>query len=290
VHLSLKRRRVWSLIFSIISFTLIISGQSPTRISGTVSDPAGTPIAAATVSLINARQTVLQSTPTNGQGEFLLTGVSPGTYELLVTANPANYGFAAKRVPVMVTAAGVVPLRITLGVAGLTAEVTVTAEIGTVQSLDQTSQQVNVIEESRLGQRAKAVTAQIAQEEPGLQLQRTSPTIGAIFVRGVTGAKVVNYIDGIRFSNSAARGGINSFFNLNDVSNLRAVEVIRGPNSAQFGSDSIGGSVQMISRVPLFSSGSGEVHGQFGQHYNSADHSFGGTHWRHSERGSWRCW
>ena len=276
MHLSLKRRRVWSLLFSIISFTLLINGQNPTRISGTVSDPAGTPIAGVTVSLINARQTVLQSTQTNGQGEFLLTGVSPGTYELLVTASPANYGFAAKRVPVTVTAAGVVPLRITLGVAGLTAEVTVTAEIGTVQSLDQTSQQVNVIEEGRLGQRAKAVTAQIAQEEPGLQLQRTSPTIGAIFVRGVTGAKVVNYIDGIRFSNSAARGGINSFFNLNDVSNLRAVEVIRGPNSAQFGSDSIGGSVQMISRVPLFSSGAGEVHGQFGQHYNSADHSFGG--------------
>ena len=164
MHLSLKRRRVWSLLFSIISFSLLISGQSPTRISGTVSDPAGTPIAAATVSLINARQTVRQSTQTNGQGEFQLTGISPGTYELLVTASPANYGFAAKRVPVMVTAAGVVPLRITLGVAELTAEVTVTAEIGTVQSLDQTSQQVNVIEESRLGQRAKSVTAQIAQE------------------------------------------------------------------------------------------------------------------------------
>jgi outer membrane cobalamin receptor len=118
-----------------------------------------------------------------------------------------------------VTATGIDPVRITLGPAGLTAEVTVTAEIGTVQSLDQTSQQVNVIEEDTLGQRAKAVTAQIAQDEPGLQLQRTSPTIGAIFVRGLTGAKVVSYVDGIRFSNAAARGGINSFFNLNDVSN-----------------------------------------------------------------------
>ena len=250
-----------------------IDRQNIDRIEGTIRDATGSPIGRAAVSLINARQTPLQTTETDAQGKFTLSRPTPGTYELMVSA---GRGFAPKRIPVTVTAAGAQPLQITLGVAGLTAEVTVTAEISTVQSLDQTSQQVNVIEENRLNQRAKAVTAQIAQEEPGLQLQRTSPTIGAIFVRGVTGAKVVNYIDGIRFSNSAARGGINSFFNLNDVSNLRAVEVIRGPNSAQFGSDSIGGSVQMISRVPLFSSGSGEVHGQFGQHYNSVDHSFGG--------------
>lgn len=261
-----------SLLLIILSSSISFS-QNHSGIAGTVRDAAGAPIAGVTVSLLNARQTVLQSTVTGIAGEFALPGVAPGTYELLVSG---NRGFAPKRVPVAVTATGVPPVRITLGVAGLTAEVTVTAEIGTVQSLDQTSQQVNVIEEEELGRRAKAVTAQIAQDEPGLQLQRTSPTIGAIAVRGVTGAKVVSYVDGIRFSNAAARGGINTFFNLNDVSNLRAVEVIRGPNSAQYGSDSIGGSVQLISRVPLFTSGAREVHGQLGQHYNSADHSFGG--------------
>lgn len=264
--------------FLIILLSSIGFGQNPVNtskgisIEGSVRDAAGSAIGQATISLLNARQTVLQTVQTDQQGQFVLSGVAPGTYELRVSG---GRGFALKRIPVTVTATGLDPVQITLGPAGLTAEVTVTAEIGTVQALDQTSQQVNVIEEDALGQRAKAVTAQIAQDEPGLQLQRTSPTIGAIFVRGLTGAKVVSYVDGIRFSNAAARGGINSFFNLNDVSNLRAVEVIRGPNSAQYGSDSIGGSVQLISRVPLFTRGPREIHGQFGQHYNSADHSFG---------------
>ncbi|MEY3284312.1 MAG: hypothetical protein RIR86_2325 [Acidobacteriota bacterium] len=263
----------------IISISSTCFGQNPVKanlartIAGTVRDAAGSAIGQVSISLLNARQAVLQTAQTDRQGEFVFSGVAPGTYELLVSG---GRGFAQKRVPVTVTAAGPIPVQIILGPAGLTAEVTVTAEIGTVQALDQTSQQVNVIEEDELNRRAKAVTAQIAQDEPGLQLQRTSPTIGAIFVRGLTGAKVVSYIDGIRFSNAAARGGINSFFNLNDVSNLRAVEVIRGPNSAQYGSDSIGGSLQLISRVPLFTGGGREVHGQFGQHYNSADHSFGG--------------
>ncbi len=278
MHLFNTGRWLQFSFFLIILLSSIGSGQNPANsskansIEGSVRDAAGAAIAKAPVSLLNARQTVLQTVQTDQQGQFVLRGVAPGTYELLVSG---GRGFALKRIPVTVTATEIDPLRITLGPAGLTAEVTVTAEIGTVQALDQTSQQVNVIEEDELGRRAKAVTAQIAQDEPGLQLQRTSPTIGAIFVRGLTGAKVVSYVDGIRFSNAAARGGINSFFNLNDVSNLRAVEVIRGPNSAQYGSDSIGGSVQLISRVPLFTGGGREFHGQFGQHYNSADHSFG---------------
>ena len=267
------RKLFYSIILA-LALTPIGFGQGGASIEGVVRDADGSAIGQVTVSLLNARQTVLLTAQTDGDGRFALRGVvPPGSYELLISG---GRGFALKRVPVKVTTGGVAPVEITLGLAGLTAEVTVTAEIGTVQALDQTSQQVNVIEEGELGQRARAVTAQIAQDEPGLQLQRTSPTIGAIFVRGLTGAKVVSYIDGIRFSNAAARGGINSFFNLNDISNLRAVEVIRGPNSAQYGSDSLGGSVQMISRVPLFASAGREVHGQFGQQYNSADHSFGG--------------
>ncbi|MBK7598051.1 MAG: TonB-dependent receptor [Acidobacteria bacterium] len=261
-------------LFFLLILAISINGQNAGSISGVVKDTTGAAVAQATVSLLNARQAAIDTTRTNEQGEFTLRGAAPGTYELYIIS---RRGFAPKRMAVTVGSGGIAQFEIVLGAEMLTAEVTVTAEIGVVQSLDQTTQQVNVIDENKLEQRAKAVLAQIGQEEPGLQLQRTSPSIGAIFVRGVTGAKVVNYVDGIRFSTSTARGGINSFFNLNDTSNLRAVEVIRGPNSAQFGSDSIGGSVQLISRMPLYTAGGPEVHGQIGTHYNSADHSFGGN-------------
>ena len=51
--------------------------------------------------------------------------------------------------------------------------------------------------------------------------------------------------------------------------------MIRGPNSAQFGSDSIGGSVQVVSQTPLFTPVKSEIHGRVSSHYNSADHGFG---------------
>ncbi|HMZ19138.1 MAG TPA: TonB-dependent receptor, partial [Blastocatellia bacterium] len=247
--------------------------QTGHNLTGLVKDKSGAPVAQASVSLLSARQSAVATVRTDGEGRFTLNNIPAGSYELLVNGK----GFETRRRAVLVPGETASPLEIELGLVALTAEVTITAEVGLVQSLDQTTQQVNVIDEDKLQQRASSVISQAAREEPGLQLQRTSATVGAIFVRGLTGAKVANYIDGIRFSNSAARGGVNSFFNLNDISNLRGIEILRGPNSAQFGSDSIGGSVNLISRAPLFSAGGLEIHGRISTHYNSADHGFGGN-------------
>ena len=259
------------MLLGLLAFgTNVVWAQSGSAVSGIVKDAAGAVLPNVTVNLLNARQTTLATTVTNAQGKFTLN-VTPGNYELLVTSR----GFAAQRRAVNVPQAN--ELEIILSPGSVTEEVTITADVGVVQEVGKTTQQVNVIGERNLEERSKAVLAQVAQEEPGLQLQRTSATIGAIFVRGLTGAKVATYVDGVRYSTAAMRGGINTFFNLNDASNLRAVEVLRGPNSAQFGSDSIGGSVQLISRTPLYTADKLAIHGSLSTHYNSADHSFGGN-------------
>jgi outer membrane receptor protein involved in Fe transport len=241
-------------------------------IAGIVKDTTSAAIAQATVNLLNARQSVVASTQTDAQGNFALHEVAPGSYELLIT----HRGFEPRRIVIRIPSAEAARLEITLGPVALSEDATITADIGTVQARDETSQQVNVINEREIDERAKAVLAQVASEEAGVQLQRTSPTIGSIFVRGLTGAKVVVFLDGIRYSTAAARGGINTFFNLNDPTSLRAVEILRGPSSGQFGSDSIGGSVQLLSRVPPLYAHQREFHGRLSAVFNSADLSYGG--------------
>ncbi len=128
--------------------------------------------------------------------------------------------------------------------------ITVTAETGKKESLDLVPQRVNSIPLERLRERVSVGINDAFREEVGLETQRTSTFMGGIYIRGLTGNKVVIYRDGVRYSTSAARGGVSTFFNLLDSGGIEQVEVLRGPNSAQYGSDSLGGVLSVISRSP----------------------------------------
>ena len=99
--------------------------------------------------------------------------------------------------------------------------------------------------------------------------------MSGIFVRGLTGNKVNVYVDGVRFTHAGQRGGVNTFLNLNDPAFLEGVEVLRGPSSAQYGSDALGGSIQLRTHAPVVR-GSG-VNGHLNVSGGSADDSFGSS-------------
>lgn len=268
----MKRHQTYITLFQalLLSLALSIAAAADTHsLSGTVKDASDAPVNGATVSILTGRQMVVTAATTDALGRFTISNLAAGTYEIVVTAR----GFATRNQAIQVPSDAINKLEIKLGLAALTAEVTVTAETGTVQDKDQVAQQVNIITEESLAQRTTAVLAQVADEEVGISLQRTSPTIGAVLVRGLTEVGV--YIDGVRYTNSTQRGGINTFFNLNDASNLRSVEVLRGPNTAQYGSDSLGGTAQLLTRQPQFGFAKPETHGEFNTNFTSADLSFG---------------
>ncbi|MDX2032996.1 MAG: TonB-dependent receptor [Blastocatellia bacterium] len=239
------------------------------RVAGAVADVERRPVAGASVTLLNSNQAAIRAIETDKEGKFQFEGVLPGTYEIQVS----HAGFSVHRRVITVARSEVADLAVTLEVRQLLEQVTVTAETGAARDKDLVAQQVNVISDEALAQRTTAVLAQAADEEVGISVQRTSPTVGAVLVRGLTEVGV--FIDGVRFTNSTQRGGINTFFNLNDPTSLRAVEVLRGPNTAQYGSDSLGGTAQLVTRQPQFGFSSPELHGEFNTFYTSADHSFG---------------
>jgi outer membrane receptor protein involved in Fe transport len=185
-------------------------------------------------------------------------------------------GFAERRIALALQS-DIVGKEVVLDPLAISEQVTITANPGVVEDIEATPQQVNVIAEEEIEQRSKAVVAEVAKEEAGVHLQRTSPTVAGVFVRGLTGNKVNVFIDGVRYSTSAARGGINTFLDLLDASSLQTVEILRGPNSAQYGSDAIGGSLQFLSRPPPFANDGSEMAGRLSAFGNSADASFGSS-------------
>jgi outer membrane receptor protein involved in Fe transport len=247
------------------------AGANPrSTVSGVVTDATGAMVAGAEVSLRSGLLVVVRSARSDGQGAFAFADVVPGSYLLVASAR----GLAEARLAVRVGPSGAPPLAVVLHPAPRNEEITVTASPGRVDPTGRVSQPVNVIDAEAVLARARAVVAQVASEEAGLALQRTSSTMGGVFVRGLTGNKVSVFVDGVRYSTSAARGGVNTFLSLIDPGSLDGVEVLRGPSSAQYGSDAIGGSVQFLTRNPRLTP-EPATEGSFGTSFGSADAGFG---------------
>jgi outer membrane receptor protein involved in Fe transport len=237
---------------------------------GSVHDASGAPVAESSISLATASGAIMGSARTDARGAFRLEGVPAGSYVLRVQAA----GFAPQRAALHVEGASA-EVQVVLLPETFRDEVTVTAAPGRAETLDRTAQRVNVVDEETIAMRSKAVLAQVAAEEEGLSVQRTSPTIGGIVVRGLTGAKVNVYVDGVRYTTGSQRGGINTFLDLVEPAALEAIEVVRGPSSAEYGSDALGGSVQLLTKAPSFSAEGTSFGGSFALQGGTADASFG---------------
>jgi hemoglobin/transferrin/lactoferrin receptor protein len=241
-------------------------------IEGRVEDATGGVVAEASVSLLSPQQAPVASTRSDAQGRFRFDSVSPGSYLVVVQAP----GFAPQRTAALVKEGAPAPsVNIVLEPRAFGEEVTVSARLGNVDDVGRVAQRVNVIGEEDIAFRAKTVVAQAATEEPGVHLQRTSPSIGEFYVRGLTGTKVNVYVDGVRYTTGAQRGGVGTFFNLVEPSTLESVEVLRGPSSAEYGSDAMGGSVQFLTKVPTIPAGGGSWQGSWDLSFGSADVSYG---------------
>jgi hemoglobin/transferrin/lactoferrin receptor protein len=250
------------------------AGAADGGIVGTVRDTSGGVVVGASVSLQTAGQAVVGSTKTDDRGRFEFATVRAGRYVLVAVAP----GFAETRMAVAPGDGGADGVAVTLAIEGVETTVSVTGTQGMVQDVAATGQAVTIIDEVGVELNAKEVVGQAVAEQTGVHLLRTSPTMAGIYVRGLTGAKVNVFVDGVRYSTSTARGGVNTFLDLIEPTNLQGVEVLRGANSAQYGSDALGGSVQFLSQVPsLAGAGGGGVHGIFAARGGTASSNVGGN-------------
>lgn len=87
----------------------------------------------------------------------------------------------------------------------------------------------------------------------GVFVQKTNHGGGSPFVRSLTGNQNLLMIDGVRLNNSTYRYGPNQYFNTIDLFSVGAIEVARGTGSVQYGSDAVGGVIQVFTKDPGFS-------------------------------------
>ena len=267
------KKLVFAAIFTVLACTASLAQDSTGKVTGTVKDPDGAVVSGASVSILLTTSATVRATVTDASGNFTLENIAPGDYQL----NIDQTNFIRHRSAVRVIQGNTTAVAVVLELVPLAEQVTVTAEAGLVSDTRQVDTQVNVINERLIMERATEVVAQVVDEEPGVNLQRTSPSLSAVFVRGLTGRNVAIFVDGVRYTTSAQRGGVGTFFSLIEPSSLETVEVLRGPNSSQYGSDVHGGVVNFISRAPRYGGADKEWHGNTSVFYTSPTNGAGGN-------------
>jgi hemoglobin/transferrin/lactoferrin receptor protein len=134
---------------------------------------------------------------------------------------------------------------------------------------------VDIINRQTLDEIGPIDMGQALEQREGVAIQRTGRGQSSPFIRGLTGQQVLILVDGIRLSNATFRAGPNQYFNLVDPNMVDRVEVLRGPGSVQWGSDAIGGVINIVTRRAEFT-GDSYLRGSTVQRFHTQDSGYTG--------------
>jgi len=143
-------------------------------------------------------------------------------------------------------------------------------------SLFDTPAAATIRSRKQIAERQAADMFHALQNEVGVLLQSTAAGQASPFVRGLTGQQVLLLVDGIRLNNSTYRFGPNQYFNTIDPGMVDHIEVLRGQGSVLWGSDAMGGAINVVSRSPELPGRGGGGHyarREFTQYYNTSNAS-----------------
>jgi outer membrane receptor protein involved in Fe transport len=251
-----------------------IRAQAPaaglSSISGYVFDPQGAALPGARVQLKSLSSTETRDVVADENGRFSIGGLNLGTYKLVAQANGFEPGMQTVNV-----AGTSLKVNIILGTVTLAGEVTITAARGETEAAFTAPENISVIGEDDLRNRRGLILPQLLEGEPGVAVQQTSTSQGSPYIRGLTGQQVVNLIDGIRYNNATFRPGPNQYTALIEPATVGRIEVVRGPNAVQYGSDSLGGTVNVLTSQPTSFGDKATWHGGLDLFAGSADLSTG---------------
>ncbi|MCA1620220.1 MAG: TonB-dependent receptor [Acidobacteria bacterium] len=238
-------------------------GQGAT-LSGRVTDPRGDSVARATVTLRErARTQVRLSTRADGAGAYRFERLAPGEY--IVEAEAPGFAHVAAQV-VSVARAARATLDVRLEVAGVSTEVVVTAA-DAPQTADEVSKAVTAVTAREIDERDEATVAEALRTVPGLRVQQLGGpgSFVSVKTRGLRNQDTSVLIDGQRFRDPATpQGDATSFLSDFNVTGASRVEVLRGSGSSLYGTNAVGGVVNLVTeegggpfRGQLFAEGGG---------------------------------
>lgn len=197
---------------------------------------SGRPLAGSTVTAIGAGRMAV----THGDGSFHLHGMAVGSYVVRVE----RLGYRTVTRTVEVTGTPAPPLIVELEAAPVDISGLVVTGTLTERGADEALRPVNVLAGEELQRRLQETVAATLASEPGLTATSMGPATARPVIRGLSGDRVLMLEDGARVGDVSGSGSDHA--TALDPSSARRIEVVRGPGALLYGSNALGGVVNVV--------------------------------------------
>ena len=129
---------------------------------------------------------------------------------------------------------------------------------------------VSVLDSAAVRERTPRNAADLLRELPGVDVIGVGPNQFRPSIRGQRGQRILLLEDGMRMNNSRRQQDFGELPSLVDVAALERIEVVRGPASVLYGTDAIGGVINLITLAPPSGAGAPAFGGRASYQYGTA--------------------
>lgn len=129
---------------------------------------------------------------------------------------------------------------------------------------------VAVIDAGMLQRRNPSTVVELFRDLAGVDVIGVGASQMRPAIRGMRGQRILLLEDGLRLGNTRRQQDFGELPGLVDVTALQRVEVVRGPASVLYGTDAIGGVMNLITASPTNTTGRGDFSGRIGYRYGDA--------------------
>lgn len=250
------RNPISAFVFFVLSVPAVWAQSGPATLRGRVLDPEQTVVPSAEVRLYSRTLPVEWSATADGEGRYQFENIPAGHY--LIEARAENLD---QSTPAALTLQGgeKASLDLQLKIQITSARVSVTASASALPT-GEGGKAMDVIDRAELDRRNEITLTESLRQVPGFRVQQLGGpgTFSRILVRGLRAYDTAIAIDGMRFRDpSAVQGDATSFLGDLLVVDSDRVEVLRGSGSSIYGTNAIGGVINMVT-----DQGGGAPHGE----------------------------
>lgn len=243
-----KMKPVYIFFLTILLAAAVFAQSDPQAISGTVRDSNGKPIANTRVRIIGETQpSSVFETVTDSDGNYRIANISPGEYtiEATFTDSDSSAHTQARKVRHQLGSATTADLQLSWPDA-IRESVTISANAE--QTEQEVTKSVSLIGSGEIAARQETNVTDALRTIPGLRIQQLGGfgKTANIKTRGMRNQDTAILIDGIRFRDaSAIWGDASSFISDIALANTSKIEVLRGSGSSLYGTNAIGGTIDL---------------------------------------------